>query len=148
MALAALIGFTPARAQTFPDIPIWSFAGAPQAGADSVAERGRTITVKFVRDPAAEARSDFGGYRIYRVYNALDSTKMVLVRRFSRQDTDTLFLWHFPFPISPSTPVASTTLFKLLYASYCARVRSCEPPRIKTFFPMFTSSLTTVFNAA
>jgi len=110
MALAALIGFTPARAQTFPDIPIWSFAGAPQAGADSVAERGRTITVKFVRDPAAEARSDFGGYRIYRVYNALDSTKMVLVRRFSRQDTDTLFLWHFPFPISPSTPVEQRTI--------------------------------------
>lgn len=105
MALAAFLLTGAASAQTFPDVPIWSFSGAPQAGADSVAERARTITVRFVRDPAAEARLDFGGYRIYRVYNSLDSTNMTLIRRFSRQDTDTLFLWHFPFPISPATPV-------------------------------------------
>lgn len=87
----------------FPKVPIWGYPGAWQAGADSIAERGRTITVRWLRDPAAEARNDFGGYRIYRVFNNPDSTRMTLIRRYSKQAGDSLFLWHLP-PINSSTP--------------------------------------------
>ena len=101
----ALLLPTIASAQSgFPDIPVWSYPGAYQAGPDSIAERGRTVTVRWLRDPAAEARKDFGGYRIYRVLNAPDSSHMTLVRRFSVQQGDSVFLWHFP-KINASTPL-------------------------------------------
>src|SRR5438094_682647 len=75
----------PSRAQTdFPHIPIWVAPGAYQhSGPDSLRDQARTITVRWMRDPLAEARPDFGGYRIYRVYNTPDTTTMELVRRFS-----------------------------------------------------------------
>jgi hypothetical protein len=53
--------------------------------------------VRFRRDPAIEARADFGGYRIYRVQNytgPADTTKMMLIRRYSRQPGDER-LWSF-----------------------------------------------------
>jgi hypothetical protein len=100
--------WSPAQAAgTFPRIPIWAYQGAYQdlahttfpytqacAGLgltplpDSVRSETRTVTVRFLRDRVAEARPDFGGYRIYRVINTPDSTQMVLVRRFSVQDGD------------------------------------------------------------
>jgi hypothetical protein len=88
----------------FPLIPIWSYAGAYQDSSlvkpnrcigtfhgplpESVRTEPRTITVRFMRDRRAEARKDFGGYRIYRVLNSPDTTKMELIRRFSRQRND------------------------------------------------------------
>jgi hypothetical protein len=42
----------------------------------------------------AEARSDFGGYRVYRVTTNPDTTRMVLIRRFSRQAGDER-TWNF-----------------------------------------------------
>ncbi len=90
VALALVAGATSVRAQSayppgFPRIPIWSWAGAycPSCGADSVVARARTTTVRFKRDRRAEARADFGGYRVYRVVSVPDSTRMMLVRRFS-----------------------------------------------------------------
>jgi len=61
--------------------------------------------VRWLRDPVAEGRSDFGGYRIYRVFNTPDSSQMTLIRRFSKQPGDSLFLWHLP-QISAATPEA------------------------------------------
>jgi len=64
---------------------------------DSVGARPRTVTMRFRRDRRAEARPDFGGYRIYRVVNfngPSDSTRMVLIRRFSRQAGDER-TWNF-----------------------------------------------------
>jgi hypothetical protein len=94
----------------FPSIPVWAFAGAFQDSslfaanrcvgafrgypADTLRETDRTITVRWKRDRLAEARVDFGGYRIYRVTNAPDTSQMVLIRRFSRQPGDER-LWHF-----------------------------------------------------
>jgi hypothetical protein len=94
----------------FPSIPIWAYSGAYQDSsllrprrcigsftgplADSILPVGRTITVRFKRDRFAEARKDFGGYRIYRVFNSPDTTVMVLIRRFSRQDGDER-TWNF-----------------------------------------------------
>ncbi len=121
LSLLALAGALPggARAQSgFPSIPLWAYPGAydPNAAVakDSVTSRSRTVTMRFVRDPAAEARSDFGGYRIYRITNAVangmpDTSKAVLIRRFSVQLSDSLFLWHFP-RIDASTPVDQRTV--------------------------------------
>src|SRR5436309_4501252 len=98
----------------FPRIEVCAFAGAyrdsssigrpracwrhyQSAPPDSIQERPRTITVRFRRDRKIEARKDFGGYRIYRVVNFTgpsDSTKMVLIRRFSRQVGDER-TWNF-----------------------------------------------------
>ncbi|MEP7029142.1 MAG: hypothetical protein ABI960_11140 [Candidatus Eisenbacteria bacterium] len=104
----------PARAQAaFPHISFRAFAGVPSStGADSTVSR--KVTIRWARDRAAEARPDFGGYRIYRQSTVRDTTNMDLLRRFavrgiSRGDTlangqtnpsiyarrDTL-LWHFP----------------------------------------------------
>ena len=109
LALALVAGAgaaSPVRAQSgFPDIPVWSYPGAFQAGPDSIREQPRTITVRWLRDPAAERRLDFGGYRIYRVFNAPDTTRMVLIRRFSVNANDSLFMWHFP-NITDTTPLA------------------------------------------
>ena len=110
-ALLGLAGVWPAHAASnYPDIPIWSLAGGwrdssqffpnrcigvfkgPQP--DSIDERGRTITVRFLRDRVAEARPDFGGYRIYRMTNSPDSSRAVLIRRFSRNFGSEL-TWQF-----------------------------------------------------
>lgn len=124
LALAAVAGagVSSAHAQSFPDIPSWVFSGAPQAGPDSVADRSRTVTLRWMRDPAAEARPDFGGYRIYRVTSSPDTSRLVLVRRFSVDRRDSLFMWHFR-PITGSSsdeeriatfvdPDSSGTFFK------------------------------------
>lgn len=86
-------------ASVIPDIPIWANVGAWQdstliqknrcAGSfkgplpESLATRSRTVTVRFLRDRRTEARPDFGGYRVYRMTNTVDSAKAVLIRRFS-----------------------------------------------------------------
>ena len=103
-AVALLLPAIASAQSGFPDIPVWSYPGAYQAGPDSIAEKGRTVTVRWLRDPAAEQRKDFGGYRIYRVFNSPDSSSMSLVRRFSVQQGDSVFLWHFP-RINASTPL-------------------------------------------
>lgn len=84
----------------FPAIRSWAIAGAFQdsssipgqfvrcVGAlkprpDSVRIQPRAASLRFLRDRAAESRPDFGGYRIYRMINTPDSSRAVLVRRFS-----------------------------------------------------------------
>ena len=107
LLLAGAIGAGSAEAQSDrPNIPVWSFSGAwrPAAGADSIVARPRTLTMRWLRDPVAEARPDFGGYRIYRATSFGDTSAMVLVRRFSKQFDDSLFTWHFP-PIDVNTPL-------------------------------------------
>lgn len=112
LALVALTGLTmaavvrPAAAQSdYPNIPAWSFVGAwkPGAGSDTVVARPRTLTLRWLRDPVAEARSDFGGYRIYRATSFGDTSTMVLLRRYSKQDVDQPYTWHFP-PIDAGNP--------------------------------------------
>lgn len=103
LALALVAGAgaaRPAVAQNpgFPRIPTWVQAGAWQdstrlrpnvcvgllgARPDSLVPRSRTVTVRFLRDRRAEAREDFGGYRIYRVVNTPDTSRMMLLRRYS-----------------------------------------------------------------
>ena len=94
----------------FPHIPICAFPGAWRDSSlvdsskcvgmfagplpDSVQERPRTVTVRFRRDPRVEARREFGGYRIYRVTDFPDSSRMQLIRRFSRQTGDER-TWNF-----------------------------------------------------
>jgi hypothetical protein len=91
----------------FPAIHVWSFTGAfedqthafigtdvcagllPPAP-DSSRTQARTLTVRFLRDRRAESRPDFGGYRIYRVIQNADTSRMELIRRFSRQRGDFL----------------------------------------------------------
>jgi len=76
----------------FPELCLRAFAGVPGSnGADSTVSR--KVTLRWVRDRVAEARPDFGGYRIYRQSARRDTTNMELVRRFARRDT---LLWHFP----------------------------------------------------
>lgn len=104
LALAAGAGGVRAvHAQGFPDIPRWAYPGAYQAGADSIREQPRTTTLRWMRDPVAESRPDFGGYRIYRVFHAADTSRMELIRRFSKQQRDSSVMWHFP-NIDGSTP--------------------------------------------
>lgn len=98
---------------SFPEICYRVFAGIPSStGADSTVSR--KVTIRWARDRAAEARPDFGGYRIYRQAATRDTTNMELVRRFAlfgRSAGDTLangepnpsiysrrdtLLWHFP----------------------------------------------------
>lgn len=99
-----------AAAQPFPELRVWAFPGAYQDSslirptrcvgsfqaplADSIRQQGRTITVRFLRNRRAEARDDFGGYRIYRMTNTADTTRAVLIRRFSRNAGDER-LWNF-----------------------------------------------------
>lgn len=109
LALVAGAGFVPSAAAQarFPDIPVWTFPGAFQDStlilprgctraplADSIRQQARTLTVRFLRDRVAESRPDFGGYRIYRVQNTPDTSRMILIRRFSvnRGAENT---WHF-----------------------------------------------------
>src|SRR5258708_2128729 len=102
LALAAGAGITsvaPAGASTTPSIPVWAFPGAFRDSSlifpnrclgtfkgplpDSIRPVARAVTVRFLRNRVAEKQGNFGGYRIYRMTNQLDSTKAVLVRRFS-----------------------------------------------------------------
>ena len=114
-AVCAVAG--PAHAGTslppFPQISFRVFAGLPSStGADSTVSR--KVTLRWVRDRAAEQRLDFGGYRIWRATTVRDTTNMELLRRFTirgRVAADTLangspnlsiyarrdtLLWHFP----------------------------------------------------
>jgi hypothetical protein len=50
---------------------------------DSIRQESRVLTVRWLRDRATEDRADFGGYRIYRMTNSPDSSRAVLIRRFS-----------------------------------------------------------------
>lgn len=104
VALALALAFTAgagagstagAQVTGFPRIPLWSHPGAYCATCpDTIAERPRTVTVRFLRSRVAEARPDFGGYRIYRVTGAPDTARMVLVRRFSL-NPNSEFTWYF-----------------------------------------------------
>jgi len=114
LAFAAGAGaWCPASSQSpaFPHIPVWSYPHAFQDAyhirgnetvcpgslpdrSDSLRAQARTVTVRFLRDRRAEARPDFGGYRIYRAVNSPDSTRMELIRRFSRNRGDEV-TWFF-----------------------------------------------------
>src|SRR5262245_60025631 len=98
LALAALAGAgaSPVHAQGFPDLSVWAYPGVFRAGPDSIEARARAVTVRWLRDPAAEARQDFGGYRIYRVTTSPDTARLVLLRRFSVNQPDSAIMWHFP----------------------------------------------------
>jgi hypothetical protein len=96
--------------QQFWHIPVWALPGAWQDSTtlypnkrvgrfhgplpDSLRKQGLSVTVRFLRSRRVEARADFGGYRIYRVTNTPDTTRMMLVRRYSTSD-DSLQLWPF-----------------------------------------------------
>src|SRR5262244_2808297 len=86
-----LFAVRPVRAASItPDIPVWSRTGAWQDSThlfpalcgglfhgplpDSLRRESRALTVRFRRDRATEVRPDFGGYRIYRMTNAPDSS--------------------------------------------------------------------------
>ena len=90
-------------------IPVWAMPGAWQdntaarpticAGrleprVDSLAQKPRTVTVRFLRSRRVEARPDFGGYRVYRCTSARDTATAVLLRRYSANNGDEP-LWHF-----------------------------------------------------
>jgi len=100
LMLCGVLGSAPVRAASnFPDIPVWTNVGAWQDSSfiypfrcigqfqgplpDSIRRESRNLTVRFLRDRATEVRPDFGGYRIYRMTNTPDSSKAVLIRRFS-----------------------------------------------------------------
>ena len=100
LMLCGVLGSAPVRAASnFPDIPVWTNVGAWQdstdlqkfrcAGSfqgplpDSLRRNSRVLTLRFLRNRATEVRPDFGGYRIYRMTNTPDSSKAVLIRRFS-----------------------------------------------------------------
>lgn len=109
-ALPALAGGAGAQqASAFPTIKVWLQQGAWMDSTliysfvpvgyfqgplpDSVQARSRTLTLRWLRDREVERRPDFGGYRIYRMVNAPDSGKAVLLRRYSLNDT--LLTWHY-----------------------------------------------------
>lgn len=113
LVLAAGAGRTSvARAETpqqFWHIPVWARPGAwndntalyprrcvgsLEARTDSLSAKSRSVTVRFLRNRRAEARPDFGGYRVYRCTNTPDTTTAVLLRRYSVSDRDNP-LWHF-----------------------------------------------------
>lgn len=98
LALAAGAATAPgARAQTsgFPLIATWAFPGGFCEGCpDSIVERPRTLTLRLLRDRRAEARRDFGGYRIYRVTLEPDTVRMMLIRRYSVNPGDNVS-WYF-----------------------------------------------------
>jgi hypothetical protein len=106
---------------------VWAYPGAyhPGVAGDTVEARERTISLRWMRDPAAEARREFGGYRIYRVTGAADTSNMVLLRRFSVQATDSLFLWHFP-NIDASTPLDQRIVTYIDPDSSGAFVKQCR----------------------
>src|SRR5262249_53567450 len=100
-------------AAQFPRIPNCAFVGAYQDSSlveaqrclgtfhgplpRSTPERPRRVPFRFGRARRIEARKDFGGYRISRVVNypgPADTSRMVLIRRFSRQTNDEI-TWNF-----------------------------------------------------
>src|SRR5438046_5778097 len=100
LAVSACAGVqTGHAAANFPDIPVWAHTGVWQDSslinrsrcvgsfwaplAESIRTQARAITVRFLRDRTTELRPDFGGYRIYRMFNAPDSATATLIRRFS-----------------------------------------------------------------
>lgn len=120
LALVASAGWaTGASAQGssgFPSLSGWVFPGAWQDStilqptrcvgsfggplADSVRQQARSLTLRFLRDRIAEARPDFGGYRIYRMSATADTSRAVLVRRYSINSGGELssgldLTWHF-----------------------------------------------------
>jgi hypothetical protein len=119
LALAAGAGFVSrSDAQAgFPRIPVWALSGSfrdssyfvPQVcvggfkglPAETLVAKPRTVTLRFKRDRLAEARPDFGGYRIYRVVGTPDTSRMQLIRRFSRNFGDDR-TWNFSV-VDPAT---------------------------------------------
>ena len=117
-ATALLGGARGAAAQItgFPHIPVWAFPGAWQdythqfpnrcvgelaVRPDSIRPQPRTITVRWLRSRTAEARLDFGGYRVYRITSRVDPVtgrpdtgSAVLLRRFSVNAGDSVS-WNF-----------------------------------------------------
>jgi hypothetical protein len=84
-----------AQASGFPRIAVWSFPGLYcPACTDTIVPKLRTVAVRFLRDRHAEARPDFGGYRIYRATGSRDTTNMMLVRRFTLNQPDQ-YSWYF-----------------------------------------------------
>ena len=110
LLLAAAIGLPCApRAAGFPHIPVWavprgfedgshfkpdSCVGVLTPPADSLKARARTVTIRFLRDRRAEARPDFGGYRVWRAVNSPDTSRMTLIRRFSK-NANASITWNF-----------------------------------------------------
>src|SRR5438067_10613379 len=119
LTLAVMAGAGASRAHAasnFPDIPVWAEVGAwhdsslvsrnrcvgsfqgPLAdslGASTLTgSAARAVTVRFLRDRVTEARPDFGGYRVYRMTNTLDSSRAVLIRRFSLNNGSEV-TWNF-----------------------------------------------------
>jgi hypothetical protein len=84
-------------------VPVGFFQGPLP---DSLAARSRTLTLRWLRDRVAETRPDFGGYRIYRMVNAPDTSRAVLLRRYSLNDT--LRTWHYSYVDSASTTFRCT----------------------------------------
>jgi len=99
LTVAGAWGGARAATSAFPSLSMWAnsdaffdstridsarcpglFHGYP---ADTLVRRSRTITLRFLRDRVAEARPDFGGYRVYRMTNTRDSSQAVLLRRYS-----------------------------------------------------------------
>lgn len=100
LALVAGAGARVAHAQSsaFPRLSVWAYPGEFRDSSridstrcvgsfgvrpDSLVPQSRKITLRFLRDRVAEARPDFGGYRIYRVEHRPDTSAMMLVRRYS-----------------------------------------------------------------
>lgn len=96
-----------AAAAGFPSIKSWVLAGAYQDSSTITGQSGRCVgdfqprpdslrivpralSLRFLRDRRAEARPDFGGYRIYRMVaqdhfqTAPDTMTAMLIRRYSR----------------------------------------------------------------
>ena len=106
-----------AHADGFPHIHVWVLQGAFQDSThlfpgrcpgllrgplpDSLRREARALSVRWLRDRVAEARPDFGGYRIYRMTTSLDTTSAKLVRRFSLNPGSEL-TWHFSYLDSAS----------------------------------------------
>jgi len=91
-------------------IPVWAMPGAWQDSTlqyparcpgtfqgprpDSLQDRPRTVTVRFLRSRRVEALPRFGGYRIFRITGTPDTANAVLLRRYSVNVGDEL-LWHW-----------------------------------------------------
>ena len=109
--------------QQFWHIPVWARPGAWQDDtalypkrcvgtlaprSDSLVQRSRTVTVRFLRSRRVEARPDFGGYRVYRCTNTPDTSTAVLLRRYSVNKGDDP-LWSYS---RVDTTVAGSLPFK------------------------------------
>ena len=111
-AVASPVSAPAAHAAGFPSLHTWVLQGAFQdstrfvptlcqglfhgPGADSLRREPRALTLRFLRDRVAEARPDFGGYRIYRMVTSPDSSQAKLLRRYS-VNAGSEFTWHYSF---------------------------------------------------